>query len=714
MITIPSEVKAALKDGGYSKNFRFDILRDTEVRNIETVATLTAQNNSYTTTDNGVTYCIYAPNIDKAFDYYDLVATMGGGTTRKFCPYGNGETFIALNIGADIRIDLHGFHTDEIIIGKVTYVTEKTVVDTIDNSNLVADSVKITERMATGDLLKFGLCEGSNLELEYFDKQNVKDCDLRAYIDIYYGAEQPYTIPMGTYTVDEISRQASTGIKKVTAYNKLQSKYLDKKANNLVRPYYTNDNVMVSMYDIKHLMLKDYTIELYEETAAPRGEYNHGAQFDDGSSTKFKTYYGDKGFNSYSIHNLGTASSPATFKLYIDVSSVEFELDPTKYYRIDGALDLNEYEQAFYDYMYNLIDNAGMNVTASAYMTSLIKNSTGTLPDNVKQGWGRIFAIELIKEDDTREFYSLVMKNNGVAVAGTMSDLCHTLITGYKRFMLWMPNKMGEWSGSGNSYSTNKLFDFYGDDFNYVYYTDASNAGYSTFHKFRHPDGSKITEQLAYEYRDKYLNIVAVENVSNADLIKAKVGDLPDFTLREIVSAVYEMNCQLGKLDRETDLFSGVELSQNSAVETVSKDMYSDLWYDKDNEQSWKYLIITYKGLDGNGNEAEYTLQRTINANGTQNYNCSGNWIFRNLIWTAEQVGAFADAMVAKMQGVTWFPFEMWCAGLPYLETGDKITIPVEEDDGTVTSHDTYILQRELGGIQDLHDTYINGTLDIF
>ena len=65
--------------------------------------------------------------------------------------------------------------------------------------------------------------------------------------------------------------------------------------------------------------------------------------------------------------------------------------------------------------------------------------------------------------------------------------------------------------------------------------------------------------------------------------------------------------------------------------------------------------------------------------------------------------------MVAKMQDIRWFPFEMWCAGLPYLETGDAIEIPMGED-----SYTSYILQRNLNGIQNLQDTFINGTLDIF
>jgi hypothetical protein len=51
----------------------------------------------------------------------------------------------------------------------------------------------------------------------------------------------------------------------------------------------------------------------------------------------------------------------------------------------------------------------------------------------------------------------------------------------------------------------------------------------------------------------------------------------------------------------------------------------------------------------------------------------------------------------------------MWCAGLPYIETGDELEISNSE--GTYTS---YVLQRQLNGIQNLEDTFIDGELDIF
>jgi hypothetical protein len=142
--------------------------------------------------------------------------------------------------------------------------------------------------------------------------------------------------------------------------------------------------------------------------------------------------------------------------------------------------------------------------------------------------------------------------------------------------------------------------------------------------------------------------------------------------------------------------------------------MYSKLWADEGNVRSFRYLIITYKSeiVDpdtGTVSEVEKTLQRTVNEHGTDNYNMSDNWLFRNLIWDDATVGDYADAMVEKLQNVTWFPFEMWCAGLPYIETGDEVEINMDE--GAYTS---YVLRRTLKGIQNLQDQMINGTLDIF
>ena len=100
----------------------------------------------------------------------------------------------------------------------------------IDNNNLVAESVKFDERMCSDTELRFGLCEGTSVEFQYFDLPNIRGQQINIELDVEYKDENNalawYTIPMGKFEVEECSRQASTGIIKAVAYNKLKSGYL--------------------------------------------------------------------------------------------------------------------------------------------------------------------------------------------------------------------------------------------------------------------------------------------------------------------------------------------------------------------------------------------------------------------------------------------------------------------------------------------------------
>ncbi len=201
--------------------------------------------------------------------------------------------------------------------------------------------------------------------------------------------------------------------------------------------------------------------------------------------------------------------------------------------------------------------------------------------------------------------------------------------------------------------------------------------------------------------------------------------NIPDVTLRDLQSAQFELQCKFGKLDRNTDMFSGVTLNNDRLVpsnslypandlypqsnaERTEPSAYEKLWTDSAGVQKFRYLFVYYKGIV-DGQEKDCVLQRTVNENGTQDYSMSDNWLLKNFVWTEAQVSAYAETMVDAMKNVTWFPFEMWSAGLPWIETGDEIEVTTSE--GTYTS---YILQRQLKGIQMLLDTFVNGELDIF
>ena len=677
---------------------------------------------------------------------------------------------------------------------------------TIDNENLVYESVEIDERLCSGDELKFGLCEGSSLEFQYFGLGNIYGRALQVFIDVYTsngtykqigtleangpkyvsqkeqryyvvmppntsgnlkleanGAvyskswslssnpttlyfnplvgeklyitssysftapiniiNEPYSIPMGFFYVSKCARQASTGIMKVTAYNKLISEYLDQKANLLIQGMYSDPDIPVHVIDIESLLLSRFGIREEQREQVPLAALSDESWYHPlTTGIKANTKYGVNTPLSY--FELGSTTN--TRYLWISSESPYFNLDPTKPYRVSFEKDFEAYERSTYTFLYDLFDNASLDKTASTIMADFM--TTHTAGGYTYKGFQSVIGVDLVKPDDSIESYSTIgYENHCTGVVGTWSDLSKKVIVGYKKIVVHLPKYLDIMTSSSNPNQQylQASIDLWGYAHQYIYYTDSSwntAYGYYSFPKYSDDTYVKL-DDLATAV---FFHTDRITNLSDAELIEITPSDIPDVTLRELQSASFETVCQFGQLSRITDLFSGVELNQGGlypadtlypsdtlyprgAALSASQSMYSKLWADEGNVRKWRNLVITFKGLDQEQNETDFELTVEVNADGTDDYIMSDNWLFRNLVWTAEQVADYADAMVAKMQDVTWFPFEMWCVGLPYLETGDEIEIPLN---GTV--YTSYVLQRQLKGIQNLQDTYINGTLDIF
>lgn len=571
----------------------------------------------------------------------------------------------------------------------VVYQADGETVDfTIDNNNLVSESVAFDERMCSDTNLKFGLCEGTSVEFQYFGYGNITGRRIQVFLDVQYtdtdGTDKWHSIPMGWFTVDETSRQASTGIRKVLAYNKLKSEYLNESANaeivSLAEQGEDGTNV-ISFYKIIQSLLESYSIEEYKKVDAEVSYLSNAAQF------------------GYSI-KAWINGSPKFINVVWGTTGISFSGSSPDYEKY-GIIEVNN--TGMDDYSSNLLIN---------YRNALVflrDQSQVTLEYAVKNH----LQIAVI---DYRTSSSLVYKDISSMVLGSVS--ISNDISGYI------------WDFDENVVSDSHLFKNERISFAFSYYWQVENSAYDrssdvpTFSSFLL---NTFIPNKGWTVRAYRLDVpeLAYKSITFDDAVS-----MANVTLRDIQSSVYETVCQYGKLDRVTDLFSGVELNNsrlypadnlypandlypNSTSERSDPAMYEKLWADEGNVRSFRYLIITYKGTedDGQGNlqEVEKKLQRTVDEHGTDDYNMSDNWLFRNLVWSDSDIGDYADAMVLKMRNVTWFPFEMWCAGLPYIETGDELEINMS--DGAYTS---YVLRRNLKGIQDLHDEMINGTLDIF
>lgn len=525
---------------------------------------------------------------------------------------------------------------------------------TIDNDNLVSESVSFDERMASGTTIKFGLCEGTSLEFQYFGKDNIYGRRIYAEVDVYYpenGSLSSVTIPMGYFTVDACSRQASTGIIKVTAYNKLKSDVLDSRANDILIEAYNDgvNNPYIQNVTINYLL--SYILENYAI---------------DDRITLESTYVADDFFSDIERYDDPVWAESwlySSISVRCNVDSSFISSNHVSGYNKVTIRNIQAFKQALRDYFSNLPQPSGV--------------------DLFDQG----LTCQLKIRYETNSYYYLDL--NTYTQDEAVTPYIENVNTGYGYFQLKFP------------------------------------AGV--------PDAYQSIQPEDYTRAEQFFSILEIkiekQNPSSPlgnEIIGSDISTWSDVTLRDLQSAVFEVGCLFGRLDRVTDLFAGRELNRSrlypadtlypldtlypSGGEQASfRSMYSKLWADEGNIQKIRNLIITYKGLDENDQEKEYKLQRQVNADGTQDYNCSDNWVFKNMVWTAQQIADYADIMVGKMQGLTWFPFEMWCAGLPHLETGDEIEIILGED-----TYISYILTRTLKGIQNLQDTYINGTLDIF
>ena len=548
----------------------------------------------------------------------------------------------------------------------------------IDNDTLVKESVSIDERMASGSELKFGLCEGSSIEFQYFNHPNIRGREIQIFISVEYldsnNDRQWYDIPMGWYTVEECPMQFSTGIYKATAINKLRSDYLDAKANEYIENMQsdTADEDIITLETIQNLLLEGYEITPKEQKIL---------------------------VNKESATTTGAGVPNVTFKL--NGSNTTY----SAYMRRQMIPFWDDEERTLHvEYRYKVeIDKYLIKLKS---VVADLKETIYEKCQNPDEVWRNITNSSLYQ----------VYCGASASFGGSESVTdCYALD----------PSGLTYW----NPYHPeDRLWDI--EKLSYMYGANALAVYFPV--KLEGKDSNNIYVTVWETDTRMLLDDIVVSEITSDDIENILIDktDLADVTLRDITSANYELHCQYGKLDRITDLFSGVELNggglypadnlypannlypQGNALHPMPSE-YSKLWTDTVGEQSFRYLIVTYKTTveeEGQLKEVEKTLQRTVNANGTTDYNMTDNWLLRNLIWTDEQVGEYADDMVIKMQGIRWFPFEMWAVGLPHIETGDAIEI-TDRQGNTYTS---YILERQLRGIHNLQDTFVNGELDIF
>lgn len=739
MIDVPVRVKDALKSGEYKKNYNITLIDDSPAESDE--YRKIGEATFYLLTDDPRPFWFYSGTCNfvgfNSGDKFKFMCSLAYASFN-YVSYENNGIEVDVHHesdGTNIWVELtyeNGFENTLFEFAEVSFgdsedeephetlvfdfLAQKEITPNfIENDNIIVESVKFDERMCSDSELKFGLCEGTSIEFQYFDRPNIYKKKIKVDIEAQYkneaGVLNWHTIPMGYFDVDECSRQSSTGIIKATAINKLKSKYLDVKVNSQIEEILIADpQHQIGLYELLNNLLGEYSIGYHSRIkkqpklyTASRSivstsksqtliwTYSHGRWIPPRASLGEDEYSPSSGY--FTIYTADFYYIPADATDQYTDDYYEYKINSYALWRIARKFLLKFVDWFEIPYVYVPVLNHYLGYNRGTYQN----------PDC-------IFWENFIETTDNWNLIGGITLSDGRIIP--LNKSTNNIETGdftgvFPKFSIpiGIAGYIGWQEGEGPFPPPAALLEYLNVNYNEIY-KSIQNLNVVTIYKKDLTPIEKYTIQL-----DEFKEISE------------------DITLRDIQSAVFEINCQYGKLDRTTDLFSGIELNNGNlfpqddlypaeglypagASEAGYPAMYEKLWADEGNIRKFRNLIITYKTtqvVDGQATEIEATLQRTVNADGTDDYNMSDNWLFRNFTWTSTQIGAYADAMVAKMRNISWFPFEMWCAGLPYLEAGDEIEINTGNG-----SYRSYVLGRLLKGVQDLHDEMTNGTLDIF
>lgn len=619
----------------------------------------------------------------------------------------------------------------------VVYTADGSAVDfTIDNDNLISESLVMDERMCSEDNIKFGLCEGTKLEFQCFDKPNIKGRRIQAFVDVKYtdeeGEEATYSIPLGWYDVKEASRQASTGIMKYTCYNKLLSEYLDNKANDgIVEAAIEGDTGttgQITISEALYRLLDGYAIE--PETTV------YVSATDDASASFIMAQQQTPicrqsgGMYLWMDGAVATQTAPEGHKTFMWTANIKWTPSALTQTQIDHINDLGTHcklsfnPKCFFDGVnaYNKKDyNAGIGIlnggtfkTIISYLSTYYDDSTDIPAQAVNN---KLYGLCFGSYNEAKSVYSAIdiypNKTKEYAESGYFTKIENS--PSDPQVFLRIPlHTLGYDQAYYNSHSADYQ----------QFISDATAEIATTFKNYIRNYSRQHSRGENYNFDFQVLER-ADSPIAQRILTTAQAQELPGVTLRQLQTAAFEMDCKFGRLDRVKDLFGGQELNQGrlypandlypaddlypmGTSERTTKSMYSKLWADEGNVHTFRNLIITYKTTENN-QEVDKTVEYEVNAGGTDDYVISDNWLLRNLVWTDAQIGEYAEAMVTKMQPLSWFPFDMDCVGLPYIETGDELEIKINNE--TYTS---YVLTRNMKGIQSLQDNMKNGELNIF
>lgn len=576
----------------------------------------------------------------------------------------------------------------------------------ISNDRLIKESLKFDESISSREVIKWGLCESSQISFECVGIDDITGLEIFVYIEIDVTGTNVsgrtaddvpfpfYPVPLGKFIVDEAKLDSKMFARKITAYSQLTSlpvnawwttaNWIATDRTQKIKGKTLDFNVMNFILSSNNNMFR-----LTYSSVSVLSGWEHLSPT--GTAMTFTIPITSVSGNTYDI--VFTAQEADTYYCEVENFSIY-----TPWGSLSDLGVLNRYKlSSSYD---------------SSVETVIQALQTGGVTDEDVLDEVR-YIIDLFSHFNPANFYKT---NMGFAYVSLYNDfrayggdplkvddvfMLPPYLTVFTRLGVGYGNAGGNvtYLDSISNVTVAKVDVEYNEiDYNnftvkldpeLLEYNEINSIGiYSFFKSVMFLDMRKLFEScvellgcMGRMGRDGYFEFVSLAEVAIDGLFPAD------------------------NLYPDDDLYPkeyGLVIVDESQQQLIENDSTIDLWFDR--------KFIGFRGLtceytssevtDDDGNPVQMSYQTSwSNNNNLYIYDVSNNEIIKNNTWTADGISAILAPLIAALKKVMYYPAEVSMVGLPYIEAGDEMLVNCHGHQLLVLN-----LSRTLDGIQALRD----------
>lgn len=541
----------------------------------------------------------------------------------------------------------------------------------ITTEDIVEEAFSFTESLCSWSSLKLGLCEANVIQFECKGIENIKGCEIEVFHEIDISSQSEafiaeygtvtedvafpyYRIPFGGFVVKSCKRQTDMNRRKVVAYSQLVDDVDDL---NAVERMKMSARVLSKVdYKADLMALVVSNIKNFHKTP------NDILVFDDN--------VWDVEMESYVLDSFASESENAMYELIAQTGTFKVYGSEMEWYR-------NRVFNIRYDRVANY-DEVVKDILDKTVFTDALKLK----PECMLWRKGSDYTYGMAPSVQFNEQYLFYPYITGLADEDRIEISLPLTISYTKK--------------------------------------DVETLKRETLYEWTVADGGNATEYVINE--DYYTQDIIYKRAKVADGSVYSCEDV-DVDFGNLVTACMELNGMFGKASRNGGMaFFSINdnfkiypsdilyPSDDLYIRTpnggnVEPSTYIDAWYDESFTKPFEAVSVTYLNADG---EEITTTHRIVDENAEgynsvnyQTYSLSDNYLIQNGTFTDDAITAILERVASNIKDVCYMPADIDLAGMPWLETGDVVSIVTS--DGTV---DTIILRRTLKGILSLMDNF--------